>query len=475
MALLIPAPPGFQSGFSDSPPARFLPPSLAGAFVIGTFDRGDFGQISGPSEVAPQVGGRTNSSATIDAINTLLAERVPTVTYARVVGPDAAPATKELTGLTVTAKTAGAWGNNLTVTIEAAGENGAARRIVIKETGTTVAVSPTFDTNADAAAWTAENDVVEVVATAPTLQAVEPAAPLAGGDADLDGITPASYAEAAAKIDARYGPGQILVPGVTSIDVHIALLPYLVPFNRLARFELDVDVTESDAIEHSLALEAEDELAAGSWELFASHAYVLPIAGQPERPVSWATVQAGINTRVFLERGIGPAPYGELRGQGLTVQRLIREWTTLTHPGGEVQRLYAGHVNTAVDRGSTINMEGYRTGSRDELLADGHGAFVRMALRFEGETLARRRIGDPVDRNSVVDYGGDLIAMCQRFVDARAINDDNDAGFIVDVDSVNTQASMDRREIHGLLRYHPTPSADWVDFLVGASRTQEIL
>jgi hypothetical protein len=469
--VIIPAPPGEAVGFADSVPARIAPPSTANLFVAGVFEEGDVAQVSDIGSLRTAFGARTSSSVALDESAAALAEGGGTLTASRVLGPEPVRATVTLDSkVTVTAKTPGAWGNTLTAEAEVP-ETGKSR-ITIKRDGISVAVTPVFSTLADLLAW--ESDVVDLGSIAPGLPAATAAQPLATGTDDRANITPDDWAAAFAKLDPRYGPGFLFLPGVTDLAVHGKAIEHLAATNRIGFAQLPLDVTESQALAHAQALYADYPEDAWRMGLFASWAYSTPVSGEPERLVGYAGIQAGIASRVEQRYGFGPAPFGLRRGQPTTVSLLEREWSTGHTPPGEVQRLYAGRVNAAVDNGTAITLKGYRTLDPDPIREDLHVAGTRMRLAFMAHQEAEELGGEPSDRSTVASFVGRLDGRCKRdFADARAFNTDGDAGFRVDGDSVNTVASLARRELHALIRFRPNGSTHWADVLVGAARPNE--
>ncbi|EHN09422.1 hypothetical protein PAI11_37560 [Patulibacter medicamentivorans] len=472
---LVPAPPGAAVAFEDSAPARFSPPHTSNRFIVGTFDRGDVGQVSDLSAARKMFGGHVNYSSAPDAVAVLLALGVRTVSIARVVGPAATAATVTLDAkIKITAKSAGEWANGATGGLDAAIVDVAgSRRIVIRENDLPVATSPASPDQAGLIAWSDANDVVTVETVAPGLPAVTAAANLAGGTDDRANIGPADYGVALAKLDRRWGPGHILAPGVSDPDVHGLLLEHGEINNRNPHLDLTPTVTEGDALAHALAVQADHPATIKRAGLWASWSYVTPVAGEPERLLPRSAVQSGIASRVEQVNGIGAAPFGHELGTSAIESRLFREWSTGYNPPGEAQRLYAGQVNVALDDGVTIAAEGYRTLDPDPVYEDLHVADTRMRLAWQAETRARTFIGKPVTRQTLGSLHGSLIGLCEEFRAAGAFNDIGDVGYRVIVDELNTTTTMAARELHGRIRFRPTGSTHWIDVLVGSIRPTE--
>lgn len=476
MTLIIPAPPGEASAFDDSKPARIVPRSTRNLFAIITADRGDVAQFADVSGLRAAHGQRVNYSSAHDEIAAAFAEGGGTFTTARAVGPAAVAATVTLDAkVKVTAASAGAWANGATGGLKATiTADGSSRRLIITEGSTTVATSPAFTDVADLHAWSLTSTVVRTSSVAAGLPAAVTATSLAGGTDDRANLGLAGWKDALAKLDPRYGPGRLIAPGVTDPAVHGAIIEHLAATNRVAELQLPLDVTKSQAIAQRQQLAADYPNDHWRVALWASSAYTTPIGSEPERLVGYSAIQAGISSFVEGEYGVGLAPFGIRRGVS-RANRLYREWSTGFNPAGDVQELYAQNINTAIDNGQAIYSKGYRTLDSDPMREDAHVAGTRMRLAWGGLQKAETYGGQPADRITLAEYHSDLEALCKEFAKVRAFNTDGDVGYRIDVDSVNTDASLANRELHGRIYFRPNGSIHWTDILVGSLRTTEAI
>ncbi|MCK9250349.1 MAG: hypothetical protein M0P31_15420 [Solirubrobacteraceae bacterium] len=489
---LVPAPPGFDVGFDDTPAPRFAPPSAASLFVVGLADRGTVGQSRSLAEHRDRFGGRVNYSVAGDAVAVMFGERAGgTVTFSRVTGPGAVASTITLNdaevapapSLKVTAPAPGAsYDGPDGYTVEVTSESTSVR-VTIRDGAETVVASPLLDDHADLVAWapTVREDlaIVEVVGDELPAVTVSPV-DLAGGDDDRTNITTDEWAAAAELLDPRFGPGLVLAPGVSTAAIHRVLVDHAAATGRLARLDLDPDVTEQQAGAAAAALLADRPATAWRGALWASWAYAAPVPGEPERLVPYSAIDAGVHSRILGETGIGSPTFGPAFASSLTATRLYREWTTTTDPAGEVQRLYAGRVNVAIDRGSTIAPEGYRTLDPDERREDLATATTRMALEWRGGQIALSMIGSGVTWNTIASYNGRLadviVAEFSRALNPTGPDGVEDGGYRVSTDRpVNAPESMAQRHMHARTRIRPAGSTHWVDLLVGTSTATEQL
>ncbi len=496
MSPVIPAPPGFDVGFDDQPLPRFAPPSPSGLFVLGLADRGSVAQARSPGDWAAKFGQRTNYSVAGDAVAVMFGEGGGPVTFSRVTGEDATAATITLNdgesepapALKITAPAVGDSYNGAAGGYKAAvaAVSGGGIRVTVTDGDSPVITSPVLADHAALAEWapTVEPDdgIVEVVGDELPAVTVSPVN-LTGGDDDRTNIGVADWTAAAARLDPRFGPGLVLAPGVDDPDVHKVLIDHAAAgTDRLARLDLAPDVTEQAAGDAWAALLADRPEAAWFGALWGSWAYCRPLPGGPLRLVPYSAVDAGIHSRVRRESGAGTASFGEEVAASRTAVRLYREWSTTSNPPGEVQRLYANHVNTAVDRGQAIAAEGYRTLDPDPRREDLHVATIRMILAWEGRRIARKLIGgnNGATWDTVASYNGRIAGLMEQLRAQRAINpigpSGEDGGYrVVTDDPINTNEMLAVRELHARVVFRPAGSIHWVDLIVGSSTaTDEI-
>lgn len=465
-ATIIPAPPGYAVSYANASPIRFAPPATSNLFAIGVFEKGTIAQAAGVAGARQVFGDRVNFSVAPDAIATSLAEGTTLVTASRVSGPAATKASKTIaSSIKIEAKSVGEYANDWAYEIVSAG--GGAVRIVITDTVedeivTTTAASTTVPGLVDGAIDDTEITVTAVGATLPSVTANP--VPLTGGSDDRVNINLASVQAALDRLDPRYGPGTLIAPGITDLASQEAILAHCELTNRVPLLDRPQATTKTQAVTHAEAIRADVPDLAGVGGIFASWARATPVAGEPTRLVPYSAVQAGITCRVDRLLGIGAAPFGTARGNATTVERLDSEWSDTDRTD-----LYAAGINVATDDGSTIATWGHRTVSDNLLDQDLHVAHVKMALRWEAGKIALSFIGEPLDRNTLAAYAGKLRLLLEEFRVARAVfGTDADPGYLIDVDSVNTEATLQARELHAALRVKFTPTSDWVDLLVGA-------
>lgn len=456
MATITPMPPGFAVGFLSPPPSRFANPGTDNAFVVGFADRGAIvAQAADVGALDRALGGRVNHARTRDIAATLLAQGSRTVTAASVVGPAATAAALTLsdgartdprTAGTLTAKWKGASGAQLRA--EVRDEDGA-RRIVVTLGDETLATSPATTDFAALNAWTADQTIVTAAFTA--LPGAVSARSLTGGTDDRANATPEQWAAAFAQLDRRYGPG-VLVVDSTDAEVHRVALAHGESHNRDVFGFVDSTTDKAAAQAHAGAIQADAAGEAKMGGLFKTWCWTTPVAGEPERFVPYAAVQAGIACRNDREMGLRAPPFGVRNGSAVGVRKLHEDLSE-----EDRHELYVSGINIAVDDGFQIATLGYRTLDLDPLHDDLHHRHVRVKLKWRCEQVAKSYTGLPITPATQANYHGDLDGVCQEFVRDEALAD-----FRVDVDGVNDAETAARRERHAVVYVRHTETSDWV-------------
>lgn len=473
MSPSIPAPPGYVAEYGEPTELRFANPNPANLFVVGLAAQGTVCQGVGVVDLRNKLGGRVNYSQVVDDTTAAIVEAGgATWTFSRVVGPSAVRAHVNLsdgtsTAITVTAKSPGDWANGATgglkvqVTMPSSGH----RQLIITLNGVQVASSPSTTLLTDLAAWSDANDYVDVAVVGTTLPVVVAATSLASGTDDRSSITSTEWAAAFAALDRRYGPGIMLLPGVTDETIIGLARTHGQTFNRVVLDSPATGASDSAVITAQQTLQADYPDAVKQGGTFHSWAYVTPVTGEQQRLVSWAAIQAGIQARVFQTLGVRSTAFGPARGPSRLAQKLYK--TDASRSDDARAALYAAGVNVATDDGSTFSTWGYTTGDLDPLQQDLHHAFVRMAFRFDCEQVLKSKIGSYIDPATLSSLSGGLTAVAKRYQDDGAfIGTDADPGFRVDVDTVNTVDTGIARELNAYVLVRESSTADWVSLLI---------
>lgn len=214
----------------------------------------------------------------------------------RVVGPAAATATVNLsdgtiTTLKVTASSPGEWANSLSVitSVPVAGSF----KFVVKLGEAIVEESPTLETVAQAVAWAANSTYIRMEALG-TNDPVAATKALTGGADDRASVVEANWTTARKLFTRDLGPGQVSMPGRTTLEAQSGLLSHCETTNRIAILDGTDTGTVATLVSQAAALRALSTARYGG--LYAPWVTV-PFEGSLTRTVPPSCIVAGILAR----------------------------------------------------------------------------------------------------------------------------------------------------------------------------------
>jgi hypothetical protein len=233
--------PGTNVSVSTAPVSSSNPAPTGQWFIVGACERGAVGtpiEIQSMADYATKLGARVSYGFLYDALDVFFREGGNTAWVSRVVGPAAVVAAhtlldragSPLATLSVKAKGAGVAGNNISVAVS----NGPVSNtfvLQISYNGVVVETSTVCGAPADAVAWAANvSNYVTITDSGSTTPApnnnpaVISATALTSGADDNGSVTDTIRVTALAAFTQMYGPGQVSVPGSTTVAVHDGLL-----------------------------------------------------------------------------------------------------------------------------------------------------------------------------------------------------------------------------------------------------------
>jgi hypothetical protein len=416
----------------------------------------DFERIYGP---------RVTTSLLYDSLETFFHEGGAQAYVGRVMGPSPVTAFVNLLDgaaaqtLKVSAKSAGVWGNNLTVQVTAGGVGGSFV-LTIRESGTIVETSPDLLDQAAAIAWGANSNYVVITALASALDpAVVGATALTTGS-DGGAATDATWLAALNLFVNDLGTGQVSMPGRTTDTAHLDLLTHAKNNNRTAIMDAVDSATKATHIASAAALRTNGRYG-GLFEgwviipgLLSGTTRVVPpsalVAGAIARLDLTATPNepaAGVNGEARYCVGINHANYSdtdrqELNNAGVNVIRslftgvTIYGWRTCTDPLLDTDWISLG--NTRLNMGISADAD---------LIGEN---FVFRNIDGRGVTIGQ--------------FGGALTAMLMDYYSANALYGDTpEDAFNVDVGpQVNTPTTIANRELRASLSVRMSEFAELV-------------
>jgi hypothetical protein len=466
---------------------RSAPTNTGVWFVTGQTDAGPTTPtlLQSMADYAYYFGSRVTFSGLYDAINTYFQEGGAQVWVARVVGPAAVTASKNLNdagaavSLVAAAKGPGAGsdtthGNSLKVAVLAGVVTGF-RLQVLDSANNPLETSGDLANQQEAVNWSRTSQYINItIGASLNNPAVAAAAALTGGNDDRAAITDTQRAAALALFTLDMGPGQVSAPGITSDTAHQNLIAHADTHNRVAI--LDLPDTASSSTLQTSAVNARTGGIAG-----AAFAPWLTTPGPTAGSV--VTVPPSSFIAALCARNDGDfnqdTPWAGQQGVANYVTGLSQvAWDDATR-----QTMNASGVNVILSKFGTIRNYGWR--STVDPLGPSNGwinlGYVRlaMAIAAQGDLIAEEFLFSVLDGQGIdiANFQGALGAMLMEFYQAGSLYGDTPSdAFFVDVGpTVNTTATLANNELHAILNVRMSPMAEFVQInIVKVPITQQV-
>jgi len=417
-------------------------------------------------------GGRIATSVGYDYIDAAFRSGVGKLWFCRVVGTTAVVATKSLLNtatesLNAKANGPGIWGNSIQISVAAGVVNAAARVVTVTlattdGTGTITEVSPEAIDRDTLVNWSNQTQLIRLTLGVNVgLPDVVAAAPLTTGADNLVGEDDTAFQTAIDKFTLDLGPGQVTAAGRTTPAAIATIANHAQAMRRVALGDL-VDTSSASTL---LTAAATSRLLASSrWlALFTPWAVIPGITGDTQRKVPYSAIQAGLIAQAdrFNPPAVpaaGRAFGSSFFASGVSQVYIPADRLALSNAGVNVARLIQGVVETYdyVSAASPQALPAWRSfgSARTAMLimaqcADIGEAYFGALLDGKGHTLHA--------------FGGAIEGILKALYDRDALygNETGDA-YRVDVDSVNTPATMAALELHALVAFRVSPFAEYV-------------
>lgn len=420
-----------------------------------------------------------------DCVDVAFRERVPEVYLVRVLGPAAAPATRDAAGgtgtvFTLSAYEPGEWANGAAGGLSVQwinGPAGASERIGIifrnaVEIGRTVA-STTRAQLAESLANILRNDPTKpgliTVALGPDtgLPTVAAAANFAGGTADLASVTATHVREALDRVSIDEGPMQVVIPGRNTDAMNIMLGTYCAETKRTPLYEqqdalgVSTIAASAAAMRTALGLGAEGQSKRGG--MWMHHATGPGILAGQTRTVPWTIIMAGLIARAQSKAGHPNAAAFADEGVPLWATGLTRELSeadaaTLVTAGVNVAHTYLG-----TPRNRTFHtLEQPLSGSNWIDLAHARTeAQIHAIARDLGRSMGSRTI----DRGLLNEFGGKLRDRLDDELYSRGalFGDTFESAVVVDTDTVNDATTIRAKEVNAAVGVVMAEHAEFIN------------
>jgi hypothetical protein len=457
--------PGVNIAFGDTTPSAGAPTDTAQWFIAGETTKGALGtahKVSSLPAFDTALGARLSGSVVRDAVETALREGATTVFVSRVAGPAAVASSLALLGaasapaITVSAKSPGAWGDDLKVAVLA----GTGYKLQVSNATGTLETSPDLADNDAAVAWGTVATYVTVAKDGAAVPVTAAAAPLAGGDDDSDGITATEKTTALAAFSKTLGPGQLSFPGETDTTVLSAALAHAAANDRVVLVDGPDSATLADLTAVATTLRADANASYGA--LFGPYVSVPGLVPGTVRRVPYSAVQAGICARCDREFNPGRAAAGDRFPLQYVVD--FADFTDADHETA----LLAG-VNLAKDNYGTLETYGFRSLADPDTMPEWvqfNYARLRMAVSSQLNKAAQGFVFEQMDGagHTLLKFKDALTAVLTDFyVDGALFGATASDAFVVDVgSSVNTPETIAAGELHAVIGVKFSPHAEVV-------------
>jgi hypothetical protein len=229
----------------------------------------------------------------------------------RFAGPAAtkasAPVPATATKFTATAKSVGAWGNNLTVAV-------AGGVITVSESGTVVETSPVQADVVSAQAWSTGSRYVDITPVGTGALTDTTAVALTGGADDRTNVTDTQRQAALDRLSKTLGPGQVLMPGDTRDQAHSMLAAHALANNRFALLDAPDTTTASTITASAAVVRALGRDQARHCQMLTPWLIAPGVTVGTTRAIPPSAVQAGLYARVDATGNPNLAAAGGVRG-----------------------------------------------------------------------------------------------------------------------------------------------------------------
>jgi len=439
------------------------------SFMVGKAEKGSAvaaTKIRSMKEYAKWFGTRAGGSSLHDGASTFFDEGGGTLYVARAIGTGAIPAFTTALGtqLRYEAVSPGVWGNSLKVKANAPPAGVSGIYLTVLDAANSDALldqSPPVTTPQDLINWSIGRPYVAITATggAPVLPSPPNVVTLSGG---ADGAAPGDteYVNALGLFGFELGPGQVSMPGMTTIAKQNGMMQHCLDNFRVCILDLPDDPTLaalSAAIGAIYAHEgSKHALACGSWLVYpysaSGSSVVVPYSGVQSGLIARADKLGDPSVNAAGVNGISR------RAIGLHYQRTDADRETLNDLGVCLAKQVYGQVRTY----------GYRVaaGPSEENWRFFQESRVVMSIAHRCNAAMEEFVFNAIDGRGhlFAKIHGVLMGICSEFFLANALyGAQPEDAFQVDVAGQNTVETIALGEVHASVKVKTSKSAEWVE------------
>jgi hypothetical protein len=405
--------PSVEVVIADVPGAGQSPTSIGTLYAIGYASQGgeEPVRVTSMNQFRNAFGTRDPGSSLYDAAGVFFREGGDTMVVQRIVGPTPATASGTSGPLEIDASSAGEWGNDLDVDVTVSGTDFS---LTVKLDDEIVETSPMLADGSEAAAWSANSSYVRITDAG----GADPTAgttPLTGGTDDRANVTQAELEAALAKFTAEMGPGQVAAPGITSAEVHEALLSHAYGTKRNALVDFENTSVIGDVVTAATTLrdDAGHTFSGGFWPWDTAPAE----SAGASRTVPGSARNAALFARSVRETGgeVGQPPAG-----GRYPSRYVTGLSQLSITDDERELLNDSGVNVSITRRGQVLTYGNRTltsAIAEPIWSQLNQSRVIAALAAESGEIGADYVHGKIDGQGlkVGEFAGRLQGLCAEY------------------------------------------------------------
>jgi hypothetical protein len=463
--------PGVNVTLRSTPPARSAPTDTGVWFVVGTADAGPVQPtlLRSMSDYTTKFGARVSYSVLYDALDVYFREGGSNAYVARVCGPAAVTASKNLLdgaaaiSLVITALGPGASGNNVKVGVRAGSAGGTFVLFIQDANNIEQETSPDLATQGAAVTWAQNSNYIRAALGVSAINpAVSAAAALTGGNDDRANIVDAQWAAALAQFTSDYGPGQVSAPGRTTDIGHQQLVDHAGNNKRVAILDAPDTATVATLLASATgARTGNQKFAAMFWPWMIAPGIVTGTT----RSVPPSALIAGLLSRNDAAgMGADQAAAGD-NGQAIAVI------DTSQNPQTDAVRaqLNVGGVNIVRELFGGIRVYGWRSlvdPTAEASWVNFGCARLYMSIAADAAQIAEAFMFDKIDGQgkTLSALSGALSGMLQTYYNSGDLYgaSASDAFFVDTGAQVNTPTTIANHEIHAVLYVKMSEFAEMV-------------
>lgn len=458
---------------------RSLPTDTGMLFIAGPSERGPSDRpvlIRNMQDVADYIGSRITTSVLWDMIDGYFQEGGKYFWFSRVFGPNPTTAFVDLNdagaqaAIRVSAASPGTWGALLNVQVIAGDAAGEFKLVITHDTDTTInETSPSFVDQAAAIQYYSSHKLIRV---SPRVSANDPAvvaaASLAAATDDIANATDATWQAALDRFAKDLGPGQVCYAGRTTPAAWQQLLNHGALNNRLPLCDHpDVtNVTEASAVATWTAAAATFKalLNAQKGGLFGPWVELPALTpGAATRSIPPSSVVAALMARSDAAGNSPNAPAAANNGI-LNYVSAIR----MNLSDANADQVNAANLNLIRSRAGDLKLYGYRTGANpasQPLYWMLNNARLYMAIAARANNILEQYVLRQIDGRGKLfkELEGKLTDMLMDYYEMDSLyGATSQDAFFVDVDTVNTSATIAAGEIHAAIELTMSPEGETV-------------